>query len=87
MNNDSARLIKPYRSRKLIASFHNPKTKWDNFSGKQEINNVRVVTLDQSSNYTQTCQSQVLKRSSLACGIQERIQVKRNVSLKEGTSG
>jgi hypothetical protein len=48
---------------------------------QQEIDHTRIVHFDQRSNHAQTCQTQILKRTSFRRSVQKGIQIQRNVSL------
>ena len=49
------------RLREICPSFHDPQAEGNYFSLKKEVDNVWVVNFDESTDYAQRCQSEVLE--------------------------
>jgi hypothetical protein len=64
---------------KLRTGFHYPKAEWNNFGGKEEIDHVRGIVLDERANYTKRCQAKIFERSRLGCGVQKWVEEQRNM--------
>lgn len=68
------------------APLHYSKTQGNYFCFNQKVDHFGIVHLDQSTYHTQWCQSQVLKRSSLANRIQKGKSIKMYVGLQKQLS-
>jgi hypothetical protein len=72
---------------KLRAALHDSQAQRNNLGGEQEGDDFLLIGLDQSTDDTQRCESQVLEGASLAHGVEEWIEKQRKVGLQERRPG
>lgn len=68
-----------HRFAQLRARLHDAEAEWDDLGGEKEVDDIRGVVLDQSTNHTQGGQSQVFEGTRFGCGIKERVEEKRDM--------
>lgn len=71
----------------LRARLHDAQAQRNDLGGEQEGDHLLLVRLDQRPNHAQTGQAQVLERTGLGGGVQERVEEERDVRLQEDGTG
>lgn len=70
-----------YRLAQLGTSFHDAEAERDDFGSKEEIDHIRRVILDKSTNNAQRGEAQIFERARLRSRVEKRIKEKRNMSF------
>lgn len=72
--------------RQLRSALHDPQAQRNNFRREQERDDFLLVGLHQRSDDSETCETQVLERTSLGRCVEERVEEQRNVRLEEAAA-
>lgn len=76
-----------YRLAQFRAGFHYPQAQRNDLRSQQEGNHFLLVGFHQRSDHPERGQPQILERTRLGRGVQERIQEQRNMGRQENGSG
>lgn len=63
----------------LTASLHDAQAQRDNLRGKEEVDDIRRVVLNERANDTEGSEAQVFEGARLGSGIKERVEEERDV--------
>ena len=71
----------------LRPALHDPKAEWNDLGGQKKVDHLLLVRLDEGSDDPEWGETEVLEWSGLADGVEERVEVERDVGEEEGWPG
>lgn len=72
---------------KLAARLHDAEAEWDNLRRQEKVDDIGRVVLDESSDYAQGREAEVLKGTGLGRRVEERVEEEGNVCWGESDAG